>query len=417
MNDDEVSVLIVGGEAEEWECYKTILSDAPDFAYAIAHVESSQEGIERYNEARPDCILLDGKPPDMSPTDFLDALADYAGQIPVPVIALVEAGKVSIAQKAIDAGAMDYLMKDQITPDSLARVVRYAVEVSWSERNLEELRILFKTILTAMPGFLALKNRDLVYQAMNPAFCQFLGKPPEEIMGKADADLFPDEEAEAYRQADREVMKSGVMQTDEEQVTGVKGVRWLHVNRSPIVDADGVTAGILWSARDITRAKAQVDKEATPDAAPAKEKKDEKEEEAPAELVCEFLPSYRLTLVNEAFAAYFGADDEELVGQSLRNFIPQEDHDNLNKHLAILTYDRPEGKCKHFVVTPDGEPHYFEWTYHASFNKRRRLESFCGEGHEIAKDDSEEMKECPECAEKVRSKAKKCRFCGHQFEE
>jgi len=31
--------------------------------------------------------------------------------------------------------------------------------------------------------------------------------------------------------------------------------------------------------------------------------------------------------------------------------------------------------------------------------------------------DSADMKECPDCAEMVRAKAKKCRFCGHQFEE
>ena len=67
------------------------------------------------------------------------------------------------------------------------------------EEALQAQQNLLKTIFDATPDLLVLKDRDLVYQAVNFGFCQSVGKPEEEIVGKTDFDLFPKSEAEKRR--------------------------------------------------------------------------------------------------------------------------------------------------------------------------------------------------------------------------
>ena len=75
------------------------------------------------------------------------------------------------------------------------------------EKTLQEQLNFSKIILSATPDLLALKDRNFVYQAVNPAFCEFLGKTEENIIGKTDFDIFPHFEAEMYRRDDLKVIE------------------------------------------------------------------------------------------------------------------------------------------------------------------------------------------------------------------
>jgi two-component system cell cycle sensor histidine kinase/response regulator CckA len=120
---------------------------------------------------------------------------------------------------------------------------------------LREQRNLFESILAATPDILVLKDRNSVYQAVNPAFCRFIGKKEEEIIGKTDFDLFPHDEAVMYRRDDAKVMETGEQQIQDEESTGEKGKRWLQAAKAPLPDETGKTIGVLCSVRDISDRK------------------------------------------------------------------------------------------------------------------------------------------------------------------
>jgi len=77
----------------------------------------------------------------------------------------------------------------------------------------------------------------------------------EEVIGKTDYDLFPEDEAEIYRRDDAEVMKSLKPLIQDEEATGVEGRQWFHVVKTPVFDNDNKLIGILSSVRDITDKK------------------------------------------------------------------------------------------------------------------------------------------------------------------
>jgi PAS domain S-box-containing protein len=153
----------------------------------------------------------------------------------------------------------------EIYCESLGRTVEYQgrpavigtlLDITERKRAEEELQAqknLLKTIFAGTPDMVVLKDRNLVFQAANPAFCQFLGLEESDILGRTDFDLFPRPEAEIYRRDDLAVIASGQPRVQDEEVTGAQGRKWwLQVIKSPIRDGGGAIAGILCSVRDIT---------------------------------------------------------------------------------------------------------------------------------------------------------------------
>jgi PAS domain S-box-containing protein len=127
------------------------------------------------------------------------------------------------------------------------------------EEKLTQQLTLTQSILHTTPGFLVFKDRNSVYVEVNPAFCQFLGKPREEIIGKTDLDLFPPQDAAMYVAGDSAVMETGNPESADWLVSGEERKRWLQVTKNAVRDADGKINGVLCSVTDVTERKRMED--------------------------------------------------------------------------------------------------------------------------------------------------------------
>jgi PAS domain S-box-containing protein len=124
-----------------------------------------------------------------------------------------------------------------------------------TEKRLTQQGQLLQTILDATPDIVGLQDRELAYKAVNKAFCQFVSKEEEDIIGKTDFDIFPEDLVEKNRLENLKVMETGKSFEKQEEIKNSGGMRWLHVVKIPVNDPDGNIAGILWSGRDITELK------------------------------------------------------------------------------------------------------------------------------------------------------------------
>jgi diguanylate cyclase (GGDEF)-like protein/PAS domain S-box-containing protein len=114
---------------------------------------------------------------------------------------------------------------------------------------------LLEIVFDATPDPLALKDCDFVYQAVNPAFCEYVGKAKGHIIGKTDFDLFPRDKAQRHRRDDVRVMDAGVPQVHEEPGTGISVQGWLRVAKAPVRGKDGHVTGVLCSFREVSESK------------------------------------------------------------------------------------------------------------------------------------------------------------------
>ncbi|MDQ1255698.1 MAG: hypothetical protein QG656_291, partial [Candidatus Hydrogenedentes bacterium] len=277
----------------------------------------------------------------------------------------------------VNCGAADWLFKDQVSA-VLGRVVRYTLERQSPDKRLQEQRMVFKAILTGFPGFLALKNGDGVFQAVNPAFSQFLGKGPEEIVGKTDLDLFPKKEAEVLNKADKKVLQSGVTQTEVHAVTMPDGTHWIEASRSPILDPEGEITGLLWTARDITEFKGMEDSVRQIHDNYATLAEDQ------TELACRFQGDYALTFVNEPLCRFLNKEQDELMGKSFLEIMPEEEVDELKNLLAAVSAKKPVATREMGAVSAAGDICWQQWTLRALFAEGGAAAGYQAVGRDIS---------------------------------
>ena len=112
-----------------------------------------------------------------------------------------------------------------------------------------------RIVLDAIPDFIALKNKELQYTAVNEAFCRFVFKEKRAILGKTDSDLFSKNTAEENREGSLKVLKSGETLEREFQAETPEGSKVWRLVETPLRDPEGNITGTCSSGRDVTQFK------------------------------------------------------------------------------------------------------------------------------------------------------------------
>jgi CheY-like chemotaxis protein len=114
----------------------------------LTHVRSLAAGLGELSEESYDLLLLDLGLPETTGLDTLDRYmrrADENPDIPsIPVVVLTGLNDSEVALKAVERGAQDYLVKDNVDGNSLDRTIRHALERHQQERELT----IMKQVLT-----------------------------------------------------------------------------------------------------------------------------------------------------------------------------------------------------------------------------------------------------------------------------
>ncbi|MDR3581357.1 MAG: PAS domain S-box protein [Oryzomonas sp.] len=136
---------------------------------------------------------------------------------------------------------------------SLKRQIR---ERKKAEQALLGSQAILSQILDSIPQGIFWKDRDCVYQGCNKILAKTLGfSASDQVIGKTDFDLsWPQEEAEAYRADDQDVMETGRPKRHiVEPLQQADGSRlWVDTTKVPLADDSGNVYGVLGVFDDIT---------------------------------------------------------------------------------------------------------------------------------------------------------------------
>ncbi|MEH2027598.1 PAS domain-containing protein [Nostoc sp.] len=131
-------VLIVDDSPEDRELYRRCLLRDREYSYTLLEATLGQEGLELWQQHQPDVVLLDYRLPDLDGLEFLAQLQSLSPQPCLPVIVVTGQGNEAIAVQAMKAGAQDYLVKGQITPEGLQIAVNGAIETVRLRTQLQQ---------------------------------------------------------------------------------------------------------------------------------------------------------------------------------------------------------------------------------------------------------------------------------------
>lgn len=113
---------------------------------------------------------------------------------------------------------------------------------------------LMQTIIDSAPDLIFFKDKRGILLGCNNAFCRIMGLTKDQIIGKRDLDIFPEEEARFYIEKDRVILQTRQPHRNEEWMTYPDGQRRkFEVYKGPLFDADDNLIGIVGISRDITK--------------------------------------------------------------------------------------------------------------------------------------------------------------------
>jgi len=104
-----------------------------------------------------------------------------------------------------------------------------------------------------MPDPVFFKDLEHRWVAFNRAFCDMLGRPASDLLGRSDPDFFPPEQVEVFWRHDEMVFSSGRADLNEERITSADGlVRVIWTRKTPVYADSGGIVGLFGIIMDIT---------------------------------------------------------------------------------------------------------------------------------------------------------------------
>jgi PAS domain S-box-containing protein len=111
---------------------------------------------------------------------------------------------------------------------------------------------ILQAVIDATPDAIFVKDLNGCYVIVNEAAAKFLGKSPDEIVGKNDLELYPDETARQFIADDKEVLAAGAALSFEGVATSALGTQAYLVTKGVYRDRHGKIAGVFGISHDMT---------------------------------------------------------------------------------------------------------------------------------------------------------------------
>ncbi|MBY9080246.1 PAS domain S-box protein [Paenibacillus sp. HN-1] len=132
-------------------------------------------------------------------------------------------------------------------------------DLKLKEKELLESRNFLDAVINLLPVMVFVKDAlTMEYRIVNQACADFLGYPAEQILGRVDRDLMPEEIARRFNETDRKVLETG-HKTAEIRILPVdtdgNQLRYVNETKLPIMDSENRPHFILGVSEDITGLK------------------------------------------------------------------------------------------------------------------------------------------------------------------
>lgn len=173
--------------------------------------------------------------------------------ISIPILHLAETARI-VSEK------QDYSVRARASGrDEMSRLIfafnDMLERIQTQDAALRRSEELYRTLINSLPQRVFFKDLNSAFVSVNTAFANDFGMMPEDLVGKTDRHLFPQELAEKYRTDDQLVMSQRQPVTLEEKNVIAEKERIVEVSKVPVCDGAGNLLGLLGIFTDITAHK------------------------------------------------------------------------------------------------------------------------------------------------------------------
>ncbi|WP_293354429.1 MULTISPECIES: PAS domain-containing protein [unclassified Microcoleus] len=259
MSQIQRTVLIVDRSPEDCHKYRQYLLRDREYQYNIIAAPLGKEGLALWERHQPDLVLFDYRLPDMDGLQFIAQLrSKIVSQRYLPAIVVAGFGNETIAVEAIKAGAQDYLIKEQLTPESLRLAVNATIDKAQLhaklQQNEERLHLALKAAGMGTWEWQIPKNCVVWSNLVGPIFGLPLGTSPASY--EDFIELVHPEDREIIGEAITSTLGTGINYEVEFRTVWADGsLHWVGAKGQLYYDWAGKPLRFLGTVVDLTQSK------------------------------------------------------------------------------------------------------------------------------------------------------------------
>jgi PAS domain S-box-containing protein len=257
------TILVVDDSPEDRELYRRYLLHDRKYSYQILEASLGRQGLELWQQHQPDAVLLDYRLPDLDGLEFLSHLQSLLQQTHLPAIVITGQGSEAVAVQAMKAGAQDYLVKEQLSSESLRVALNSTItnvelrhRLHRSEEALQQSEERFRRILESSSDCITLLDLDGQILYVNPGGLYLLESEDTSLYLNANWFCF-------WQEDDRTAAKTAIATAKAGETSRFRGFyptakgtpKWWDVVVTPILNPGGQVIQLLATSRDVTEQK------------------------------------------------------------------------------------------------------------------------------------------------------------------
>lgn len=131
-------ILLIDDDAAYVFLCKRYLRSDETFEHTVMSAGAMHEALRTCESDVFDCIVIDYRLPDDTGTEVIKQLRELLGHAMPPTIVFTADGGEEAAIEAVRSGANDFLAKRNVTPESLCRAVKNAIEKGMLRKTLTQ---------------------------------------------------------------------------------------------------------------------------------------------------------------------------------------------------------------------------------------------------------------------------------------
>ncbi|HMG83103.1 MAG TPA: ATP-binding protein [Ferruginibacter sp.] len=185
MNSNDIlpcKILIIDDDEDDFFITSEYIKHIPGYNFIIEWCYKYEEALKHIRNNEYDLYMVDYY---LGAKTGLDFIKDSAKHSDYPIILLTGKGNHKIDIEAMQAGAIDYLIKGELDTEKLERSIRHSLQRSKAMRALSANEIKYRHIFENSLNAIFLTNEQLEFLDVNPATVALLEYTREELINSS----------------------------------------------------------------------------------------------------------------------------------------------------------------------------------------------------------------------------------------
>jgi two-component system, sporulation sensor kinase E len=250
-NQGKHKIAVIEDDEDDYLIIKDYISDIEGKSFVVDWFQDYNSAIEAIKNKEYHLYFVDYFLGHKTGLDLLDAAAEM--NCDEPIILLTGLGNKAIDIKAMERGATDYLVKNDLSTEKLERCIRYALERAKFLKELKAREAKYRTLFESSKDAVFITDDQLNFNEVNEAAVELLGYSENELVGRNLREFISEHHLNGRLKPLNE--KSGVEDNEIKIINNNNETRECLLSLAPQRQADDETFVVHGIIHDITKIK------------------------------------------------------------------------------------------------------------------------------------------------------------------